>query len=57
MCLATAASVTPERLLALCGPKRPRVFVLIAFELVGHPEQRAKDDGAIVAGELDVDRP
>ena len=31
---------------------RPRVFALIALELACHAEQRAKDDGAIIAGEL-----
>jgi hypothetical protein len=25
---------------------------LIAFELVCHPEQRAEDDGAIIAGQV-----
>ena len=28
------------------------MFALIALELVGHPEQRAVDDGAIVAGQV-----
>ena len=39
-----------ECLLSLCGPERSRLFALIALELVGHPEQRAEDGGAIVAG-------
>src|SRR5215472_5668833 len=29
------------------------MFVLIAFELVAHPEQRAIDRGAVVAGQFD----
>ena len=41
-----------ECLLSLCGPERSRLFALIAFELVGHPEQRAEDDGAIIAGQV-----
>ena len=28
------------------------MFALIAFELVCHPEQRAEDDGAIIAGQV-----
>ena len=38
--------------LSLCGPERSRLFALIAFELVCHPEQRAEDDGAIIAGQV-----
>ena len=41
-----------ERLLPLCGPERSRLFALIAFELVCHPEQRAEDDGAIIASQV-----
>jgi hypothetical protein len=37
---------------SLCGPERSRLFALVAFELVGHPEQRAEDDGAIIAGQV-----
>jgi hypothetical protein len=36
----------------LCGPKRSRMFALIAFEPVGHPKQRAEDRGAVVAGQV-----
>ena len=32
------------------------MFALIALELVGYPEQRAVDDGAVVAGEVDDSR-
>jgi hypothetical protein len=28
------------------------VFTLLALELVGHPEQRAADHGAVVVGEI-----
>ena len=41
-----------ERLLPPCGPQAADPFVLIALELVGHPEQRAEDDGAIIAGQV-----
>src|SRR5579863_2529191 len=41
-----------ERLLSLRGPERPCAFTLLAFELVGHPEQRAVDHGAIFAGQV-----
>lgn len=41
-----------ECLLSLCGPERSGLFALIAFELVCHPEQRAEDDGAIIAGQV-----
>src|SRR5207247_4658707 len=41
-----------ECLLSLCGPARSRLFALIAFELVCHPEQRAEDDGAIIASQV-----
>lgn len=48
-----SASVIPERLLPLRGPERPRVLAVIALELGGYPEQRSKEDGAVVASELD----
>jgi hypothetical protein len=41
-----------ECLLSLYGPERSRLFAFIAFELVCHPEQRAEDDGAIIAGQV-----
>src|SRR5207249_4205580 len=41
-----------ECLLSLCGPERSRLFALIAFEPVCHPEQRAEDDGAIIASQV-----
>jgi hypothetical protein len=41
-----------ERLLSLCYPQRSRVFALIALELLGDPEQRAKNDRAVVAGQV-----
>ncbi len=41
-----------ECLLPFRGPKRPCVFTLLVFELVGHPEQRAVDHGAIIASEV-----
>ena len=41
-----------ERLLSLRGPERPCVFTLLALELIGHPEQRAVDHGAIIAGQV-----
>src|ERR1700704_3782836 len=41
-----------ERLLSHFGPQRSRLFALIAFELVRHPEQRTEDGGAIIAGQL-----
>jgi len=44
-----APSVMLERLLPLRGPERPRPFALITLEPVCHPEQRAEDDGRIVA--------
>ena len=46
-------SPVPQRMLPF--PLRPRalgLFALIAFELVCHPEQRAEDDGAIIAGQV-----
>ena len=41
-----------ERLLPFCGLQRSRPFVLIALELVGHPEQRAEDDGTVIIGQF-----
>lgn len=41
-----------ERLLSLRRPERPCVVTLLAFELVGHPDQSAVDRGAVVAGEI-----
>src|SRR5579871_6501963 len=41
-----------ECLLPFRGPERPCVFTLLVFEVVGHPEQRAVDHGAVVAGEV-----
>src|SRR5204863_9448101 len=41
-----------ECLLSLYGPERSGPFALIAFELVCHPEQRAEDGGAIIAGQV-----
>src|SRR5579872_5218560 len=41
-----------ERLLPLRGPERPRVFVLVAVELVSHPKQRTVDQGAVIAGQV-----
>jgi hypothetical protein len=46
------ASVILERVLPLCGPQASRVLALIALELVGHPEQRAVNHGAIIAGQV-----
>jgi len=34
------------------APGRSRLFAVITFELVFHPEQRAEDDGAIIAGQV-----
>lgn len=36
----------------LSGPQRQRLFVFIAFKLFGHPEERTKDGGAVVAGHV-----
>ena len=41
-----------EHPLSLRGPERTCVFTLLAFELVGHLEQRAVDRGAIIAGQV-----
>lgn len=41
-----------ERLLTLCYAQRPRLFTLIAFELIDDPEQRAKNDRAVIAGQV-----
>jgi len=43
----------PERFFPLSGPQLPRPFAVFALELVRHPEQRAVDDGAIIASEFD----
>ena len=47
-----AVALSLEPLLPLRGPPASRVFALIALELVGHPEQCAVDDGAVVAGQI-----
>ena len=52
ICLVAARRVRLKRLLSLCGPQRSCPFALIALELVGAPEQRAEDDGAIIAGQV-----
>jgi hypothetical protein len=44
-------SVRLERQLPLCGPKRPRLFALIAFELISHREQRTEDGATVIAGQ------
>ena len=41
-----------ESLLSLYGPERSYLFTLIALEILCHPEQRAEDDGAIIAGQV-----
>ena len=41
-----------ERPLPLFGPQLVGIFALVALELIGHPKQRAKDGGAIIAGQL-----
>ncbi len=41
-----------ERLPSLRGPERACPFSLVASELVSHPEQRAEDRGAVVAGQV-----
>jgi hypothetical protein len=38
--------------LPLFGPQLVGIFALVALELIGHPKQRAKDGGAIIAGQL-----
>ncbi len=45
-------SVISECLLPLCGPQFAGMFALVALELIGHPEQCAKDGGAIIAGQV-----
>jgi hypothetical protein len=45
-----------ESLFALRAPKGPRLFALIASELVGHPQQRTEDYRAIVAGQVNEAR-
>ena len=49
---ASIARSTANASFSLCGPERSGLFALIAFELVCHPEQRAEDDGAIIAGQV-----
>ena len=49
ICAYGRSGVHLERLLPLCGPQRSCSFALIALELVGHPEQRAKDGGAVIS--------
>lgn len=41
-----------ERPLSLIGPQASRLLALIALELVGHPEHRAVDHGAVIAGQV-----
>lgn len=41
-----------ERLFPLSGPQFPRPFAVLAVELVGRPEHRAVDHGAIIAGQV-----
>jgi hypothetical protein len=41
-----------ESCLSQLCPERPCAFTLLAFELVGHPEQRTVDHGAIIAGQV-----
>ena len=53
MCPRLCLWVSFESLFSLCVPQGARMFVLVAFELVAHPEQRAIDRGAIVAGQFD----
>jgi len=52
ICLLVCRRVRLERLLPLCRPQRSCPFALVALEFVGHPEQRAKNGGAIVAGQV-----
>src|SRR6516162_1372510 len=53
ICRVARRRVRVKSLLPHCGPKRPRPFALIAFELVGDPEQRAENHGSVVVGEID----
>ena len=53
ICSPVCRRVRFKRLLPFCGPKRSRMFALIAFELVGAPKQRAVDYGTIVTGQID----
>lgn len=41
-----------ERCFPLSRPQFPRAFAVLALELVGYPEQRAVDHGAVVSGEV-----
>jgi hypothetical protein len=52
MCSLVCRRSRLERLLPLCYPQRSSLFALIASQLVGDPEQRAKNDGAVVAGQV-----
>ena len=52
MCPRSCLRVRFESLFSLCVPKCPCMLVLIASELVAHPEQRAIDHGAVVAGQV-----
>ncbi len=47
-----AGAFSHERLFPLRGPQASRALAIIASELVGHPEERAVDHGAIVAGQV-----
>ena len=42
-----------ERFFPLFGPEHAGLFAMIALQLVGHPEQRAVDHGAVVACQVD----
>jgi hypothetical protein len=53
MCARLCSWVRFESLFSLCGPKHPCRFCPITFELIGHPEQRAEDGGAIIADQVD----
>ena len=52
-CSLVCCRVRLERLFPLCGPQRSRLFALIAFELISHPEQGTEDGGTIIAGRVD----
>ena len=41
-----------ERLFPLFGPQFARPFTVLAVELFGHPDHRAVDHGAVVAGQV-----
>src|SRR6185437_15118848 len=42
-----------ESLFSRCFPQCPRMLMLIAFEPIAHPEQRAIDRGPVVASQFD----